>query len=328
MRALYIAGDAPGCGKTALACALALLAERQGRRVRLFRPFRTGAHPEADARFYARLLPGQPEPQGWPLPPTEEVEGAAARAQALAQGADLLVVEGLDGPSQASRRLAEALDARVVVLARFRPGLGAGDLTPLARAFDARLLGLLLNRVLPYRSLYTRRELVPALEAEGVRVLGAVPEDRRLLAPTVAQLAEWVDGDLLDFGQPERAEALVEAVMVGGWFMDHGAYVFSRRSRKAVVVRANRPDLQMAALETDTVCLLLTGGGEPVQYTLVEAKERGVPAVLTPLTTLEVMERLEALAGRTAVHHPEKPARFLELLLASAQVEGLLAGLF
>jgi len=333
MGTLIIAGNAPGSGKTSLACALALLAHRQGRSVRLFRPFRTGADPEADARFYREVLPDQPEPRDWPLalegeaPSPKAVDRAVSIARRLAEGADLLVVEGPDGPSEATLRLAEGLEGRVLALARFRPGLRAEDLLPLARAFGDRLGGLLLNRVLPHRTLYARRELLPALEAQGVRVLGMVPEDRRMLAPTVRQVAECVDGDLLDFGEPERAEALVEAVMVGGWFLDHGAYVFSRRARKAVLVRADRPDLQMASLETDTVCLVLTGGKAPVQYALVEAEERGVPVILTPLSTLEAMERLEALTGRATARHPEKPPRFLDLLTPSANLEGLLGGM-
>jgi BioD-like phosphotransacetylase family protein len=123
----------------------------------------------------------------------------------------------------------------------------------------------------------------------------------------------------------EQGRALVEHVMVAGWVLDEGQYVFGQRRRKIVVVRGDRPDMQMAALETDTVGLVLTGGKDPVQYTVYHAEARGVPLLATKLGTVDAMERLAGVQQRVTVHHPDKPNRFLALLDSSGALGSLAA---
>ena len=45
--------------------------------------------------------------------------------------------------------------------------------------------------------------------------------------------------------------------MVGGFGMDPGQYVFNTRNKKAVIVRGDRPDVQMSALETQMSCFIM-----------------------------------------------------------------------
>lgn len=345
MAVLYIAGSQPGAGKTALATALASTLAQQGRSVALIKPVRvvedSGAArgPDQDSSFYLQALPGNPGPQGWPLLVTAQqlaqdkgvLQGAQATVAAAGAGKDVIIVEGLDGlvpqnPSaQASAGLAKALGARVVILARYNYPGDAADLVGAAETFGSSLLGVILNSVPHYRARDAEMRLSPALQARGLPVLGIVPEDRRMLAPAVRDLAQHLGGEFLLL--EERADELAEAVMIGGFFLDPGDYIFSRRERKAVIVRGDRPDLQMAALKTSTVCLLLTGGQNPIQYVTYHAQEEGVPIVLTQHSTLDAMERLHTVAQRVTVHNPRKVACFQELLAQHCHLKPLYAGL-
>ncbi|MBI4337816.1 MAG: phosphotransacetylase family protein [Chloroflexi bacterium] len=344
MAVLYVAANTKGAGKTALASALAWRLRSEGKRVAVVKPLRILPRGEVlpsedpDIAYYQRLLPGSAAPEGWPVVRSGEQAAAVEPEKLLSeawpkllQDNDVVLVEGLDGldpadpVAQLSARLAQATGARAVVVVGYTPSLQAAEVRATKALFGERLFGVLLNQVRCYRKQQVSTQLIPAVQAEGVQVLGAVPEDRGMLAVTVGQIAQLLDGEVRLL--PEKGDALAESFMVGGWFLDQGAYVFSKRENKAVVVRADRPDLQMAALETSTVCLVLTGGVEPVQYSVYHAQQRGVPLVMTKAKTLEALERLANVADLATVHHPAKAERFARLLEQHRALKGLYAAL-
>ncbi|MBI4233695.1 MAG: phosphotransacetylase family protein [Chloroflexi bacterium] len=343
MSILYLAGSGPAAGVTAVATALAQRLRADGKRVMLLKPLQLhrpqgSGQTDQDVPFYSQVNSGNAHPEGWPIPAAAQDAGVGdllQRIQAafspLSSAADVVLVEGLPGldPSEpsaeASAALARALGARVLAVVRYDGTLQAQQVASAVKLFGGSLIGVLLNGVTQYRGHTTRTQLVDPLNAAGVRVLGAIPQDRRMLAPTVRQVAEHLGGELrLGDG---KADELVEYFMVGGWFLDNGSYVFQRRSNKAVIVKADRPDLQMAALETSTVCLVLTGGREPVQYVVHHAEQKEVPLIQVRGSTQETMEQVASLQGRVTVHNPRKAQRFGELLAQHCDMETLYAGL-
>ena len=54
---------------------------------------------------------------------------------------------------------------------------------------------------------------------------------------------------------------------------------------KAVIVRGDRPDLQMAALNTSTACIVLTKGVEPIEYVRYEAEQEEVSLIVVETDT-------------------------------------------
>ena len=338
MSVLYIAGTEQGAGATALAAATARCLAVQGRSVAIVKPLRLvddGAQPgpDPDAEFYATAAPGSASPNGGPLMATAaqlaEDPGLIRTAAATVAGLDgdgkTIIVEGLavdGGAADASAALAGALGARVIVAAAYQPSMTGQELRQACDRFGESLAGVVLNRVYRHRAHDATARLGPAIEAGGVRVLGAVPEDRRMLAPSVRDLAEHLDGEFLLF--PERGDSLVEYVMTGGWFLDQGVHVFSRRENKAVVVRGDRPDLQMAALETSTVCLVLTGGINPIQYVTYHAEQEETPVIQVPHSTLETLQRLHTVEQRVSVRHEAKVARYADLMAQHCRMDELL----
>lgn len=332
MGVLYIAGTGPRCGKTALVAGLAMALQEQDKAPIALKPLATDQ--DADNSFYLRLMPTRPHLDGLPSPLTAEgtlPQRAAKALHTLARGNHPLLLEGLDGidpespVGKASAAVAAEASAAVILVAQYHPNLNGETLAPARSLFGERLVGVVVNGVWRYQGYRARTQVAPSLEKAGLRVLGLVPEDRRMAAPTVEEVARCVEGEIRLF--PEKGETLVEAIMVGGWPLDEGAFVFSRRAHKAVVVRADRPDLQMAALATSTACILLTGGLEPVQYVVYEAEQSGTPVVWTRLSTLEALERLEGVAGLATARVPAKARHFALLLATHTNLEALLAPL-
>lgn len=322
MAVLYIASDRSGAGKTALAASLASMLAEDGLSVGVIKPL--AGPDDADASVYASLLditPGSPAL----TPPTKRVSPKLAASvkeacDAAQDGKDVLIVEGAAELSpQDHATLAEALDAAVVVVAGHSPGMDAGPLAEWAEQMGDRLLGFLVNGVTRYQERDISTRLIPAMEAKGLKSLGAIPEDRRLLGVSVAQIAEHLDGRYLSGETLD--DGLVEHFMVGGMGMDSGRDYFALHDNKATIVRGDRPDIQMASLQTPTTCMVLTEGTDPIEYVLNEAELEEVPIVVTESDTLATMKALNGVQERARFSHPAKLARFSELLRKHADLD-------
>ena len=324
MAVLAVISDAPGAGKTAVSSALVRLARDGGKTAAVYKP--VGPAGDPDPVSYEKLL-GQAMngaarlTEGESL--DEAISGIQASAAALAANSDTVVVEVSSALSQSdSARLVEALEATVVAVAAYGPDLQGSDVAGAVAAYGDRLAGVVINGQTRYKGHDTETKLLPEAKAAGVTVLGVVPEDRTMLGVTVAEIASFLDGrNITDVDGMDR---LVEHFLVGGLGLDRGTDYFDILDRKAVVIRGDRPDLQMAALTTPMACLMLTMGIEPIEYVYYEAEEQDVPIILVPQDTIPAMEALHGIHERARFDHPDKLARFTHLLKEHSDVTALL----
>ncbi len=332
MSVLYVASSQRGAGKTALCSTLAYELNRQGKRAAVFKPFPAVGknEPDPDADVFSHLL-GQPAAGKYFAPPKGaltpkllgDIKGVAGKAL---EENEVLLVEGSPAISnKASRQLAEALDARVLVAAKFEPGLDASELAGWRELYGDRLLGIVINGRTRYQSTDVNTRLLPSMEGQGLPSLGVIPEHRRLLAVTVRHMASHLDGRFIVC--EEFSDQLVEHFLVGGLGMDPGELYFKTRDNKAVVVRGDRPDVQMAALPTHTACMLLTQGIDPIEYVRYEAELEEVPIVVVQSDTLTTMALLKTLQNGARFDHPAKLEVFAELLREHVDLPAIFAGL-
>ena len=71
------------------------------------------------------------------------------------------------------------------------------------------------------------------------------------------------------------------------------------RPNKAVITGGDRPDIQLAAMETSTRCLILTGNIRPEAQIISRAEEEGIPILSTHHDTMTTIERIEGFFGKT-----------------------------
>ena len=324
MGVLYVAGQSPGAGATAVCAALATQWQRSGKRVLIHEPLTLDARiPEADLELFARIT-GQPQGRFKTQPlENRRLDSAlgnalSAEVAGLAKEADVVVIHGLPmtdtqgAPVEASAMLAQRLGATVLGVLAYEPE-GHGALAETwQEAFGVSLAGLIVNGRTRYAGHLMETEVISAIQQAGTQLLGFVPEDRTMLAPTVLQVADHLQARLLT--HPSEHQRLVEQFIIGGLIMEWGGNYFGRFPRQAVIVRGGRIDIAMAALNFPMSCMVLTECSDPSQYVYQRADEQDVPLMAVTQNTMETANALETIDQQVSFHHPSKVERFTELL--------------
>jgi BioD-like phosphotransacetylase family protein len=308
MTALYVTSWREGAGKTALCVGIGRWLQRSGKKVTYLKPILPEGQ-DGDAKFVMQALGlGKPGESLTPLYLGQQEIKAELNSGRLsdrvkqaygkiATGKDIVLLEEPAGLSmdtelaEASYRVAEAVDARVVIVAAHSNNLPWEKLASAGKRFGQRFLGLVISQVPQKKVEAVRDEASSQLSRENIRVLGILPEDRSLMGISVAEIAEALQAKTLCC--QEGMTELVENLMIGAMTPDSGADYFSRKDNKAAIVRGKRPDMQLAALATSTKCLILTGGVEPPGQVLSWAEEKGVPVLLTERGTLSTVAEAE-----------------------------------
>jgi hypothetical protein len=316
---LYVTSSTEGSGQTTVIVGLARLLSSKGKTIGYFKPVpASGAAfaPDSDAVILRNVLSlTEPVEVLAPISRTDAEPDRNAR-QACARAAgnkDVVLIEG--GRSPVST--ATAFDARIVGVETH-----ATDTTK-ATAFykeaGDRLLGVIVNRV-------PRARLADAtaLSQTGLKILGYLPEDRALTSLTVADLATELGGKVV--AGPAQSSTLIENVMLGAMTPDPGPLYFGQRANKAVVLKSERPDLQMAALQTSTACLVLAGKSAPIPAVLARATDTKVPVITVADNVPTVVNRLEMALGKARLN-AAKVARAGELLSKRIDLASIYAAL-
>ena len=318
MPTILVAGNRPRVGKTTVTAALASILADDGVSVGVTKPLSsaaTGASYDSDSSDYAALLgtniaAGTASSSGLA---SQAIANFQAHVEQASADHDVMLVESSDqlGPD-VTATAAELIDASVLLTIGYETDFDPESLAPWREALGNRLACTLVNGVTQYRIRSAVPELVAALEKAGLKPAGCVPEDRLLLAVKVDEIARHFDGEyVVDEGDKS---ALVSNILVGCQTLDPGELYFGIHDDKAVVVRGDRPDIQMAALATPTVCMVITKNMMPIEYVRYEAGEEEVPVILTEADTLAAMDMLDTVQERARFDHPVKLERMTALL--------------
>jgi len=315
--ALYVTSSVAGSGKTTVIGGLARRLAGQGKSVGYFKPIVSASPPagaDADALLLRTAL-GLTEPVETlaPVFGTEFELSRNARMACVraAPSQDVVLIEGGRSPIST----AAALDARIIGVEVFSADMDGA--AAFYKEAGGRLAGIIVNRVPRHRIADVTAGLSGQLAGAGLKMLGALPEDRALTSLTVAELVNELGGKVV--AGPAQSAALIENVMLGAMTPDPGPLYFGQRSNKAVVVKSERPDLQIAALQTSTVCLVLAGKSAPIPAVLARAADTRVPLVTVADDVPTVIGRLEA-ALRNARLSAAKVERAAELIAKHADL--------
>lgn len=335
MVALYVVSAEGAVGKTTLCAGVGKYLVGEGKQVSFLKPViaERRSDSDRDASFMKQVL-GLSEPVDSLCPVMGKGDRLADRIREayveVSQHKDVVIVEGEcgqrpdDEASQAAYEIARALKAKVLIVAGYS-GQAAGNFIDSYKGFGDNLLGIVLNKVPKSRLKRVSEEIAAQFSQEGIAVLGVLPEDRALFTLTVGELAESIKGEILN--NTEKSVELVENLMVGAMTADSGLDYFGRKANKAVVARSDRPDVQMAALETSTRCLVLSGGTPPIDYVRDKATEKAIPVVLTGSDTDAVVRSIEEALGKTRFHQEKKLAKLAEIMGKQLDFRAIESGL-
>ncbi|MCL6477460.1 MAG: phosphotransacetylase family protein [Peptococcaceae bacterium] len=317
MKDLYVIGY-PGSGKTMVVLGLALKFKQEGKKVAYFKPvgapLRASGQDDEDAVLMKEVLnmenpisdivpcrAGQSYLSGGKK--KESAEAIMRSYQKIAQEADLVIIDGavkpyiynswgLDDVSLASR-----IGAVVLVTVKVEDDFSVDQtlfLNEYLLAKGVPLAGNLFNNIPWPMVSKTKGIFAPILEERGFKTLGVIPRRPEISSPTVEEFYKELGGEIL-VGH-DRLNLLVEDIMVGAMTLE-GAIRYLRRSAdKAVVIGGDRADLALAALETSTSVLILTGGLYPDVKVLARAEEKSVPVILVHYDTYTTIEKISRVS--------------------------------
>ncbi len=314
MAVLLVSSLRPLVGKTAVSVAIARRLDQDGYPLRLARL--ATAEPDeaaqADARCFA-FLALSAEERGQPLSLGEVAE--------LAKGAsssdNVFIVELPAGfpPGEAIQTL-----GGVVALVERSADLTVDQVAALQKELGHAFAGLVLNAVPRART----AAIVNTLAQKGIPTLALLPEDRLLSSPSIGEMAQALQAETL-FADG-CTEEVIERLTIASISGDPGQDYFARFGRQAVVVRCDKPDLQLAALNAGSRCLILSGGRMPLAYVSERAEAEGVPLLITGKGTVAALQALEALYLKSRFG-PQKAERIGQLTAEHLDYDRLLRAL-
>lgn len=318
MKNLFIIGT-PGSGKTAVALGIAQKMLKEGYLVGYFKPVgnRRGisGQTDEDAVLMKQVL-NMKAPLDKIVPFTagpSYLTGHRQLANTLAtikeayeevsEGCDLVLIDGaifpyiLSSCGLDSVTLAGEFNASAIVIIKIEDDYCLDRAILYNRYIQHEgvpLVGNIFSNV--PRPLFAKTEGVfkPILASMGFKTLGVIPSRAEISSPTVEEFWEVLGGEIL--AGAENLNRMVEDVIIGAMDLDSALTYLRRTANKAVVMGGDRADLALAALETHTSVLILTGGLYPDVKVIARASEKGVPILMVHTDTYATIEKLDLVS--------------------------------
>jgi BioD-like phosphotransacetylase family protein len=244
---------------------------------------------------------------------------------------DLIVLEGPGTLSEGSLfnlsllEVAQEIDAPVLLVARFDSVLIVESLLSAKKRLGKHLQGVVINDIPPEQMSMAQSTVRTFLERQGIPVLGMLPRSALLRSVSVRELVHQLQAEVLC--RSDRLDLMVESLTIGAMNVNAALGYFRKRSNMAVVTGGDRADIQMAALETSTQCLVLTGHLPPQPFILNRAEELEIPVLSVDLDTLTTVEIIDRAFGQVRLHEPIKVQCIQQLMEQYFDIDRLMSQL-
>lgn len=340
MKALYIGSINDFSGKSMFAMVLAMRLKARGYKVGYMKPLGKGTASYAgkavdeDVRLMKEALNLEEAIDDiCPVPLTQDIFIKAMQGRDLGLAGkvmssfkkisiekDIMLIDGAntlyDGTylDIAPVKLIRMMDAKAVVIDRYVEEVCTDCILTAGNVLKDRMAGAVINHVPAKATAYAKELLVPFLTAKGVDVMAALPMDPFLGAVSVRELCDALNARLLCC--EDALDDYVERFSVGAMDVDSAIKYFRKTPNKAVITGGHRSDIQIAAIETSTKCLILTGDQNPSEVVVGKAMMAGVPILVVREDTLSTVEKMEDMVGKVHFKGEKKVERAKELLAA------------
>ena len=183
------------------------------------------------------------------------------------------------------------------------------------------MCGVIINRVPATKREFVEETARPYLEKNNIPVFGVLPEVSGLAALTVEELIEELDAEVVT--ETKTTDAVIENLTIGAMTAEAALSRMRKQRNKAVITGGDRTDIQLAALETSTTCLVLTGNLKPSPLIIKQADQMGVPVLMVAENTMEAIERIDRIFGKTRLGQTAKLEQFQSLLTEHVDLKRL-----
>jgi uncharacterized protein len=238
----------------------------------------------------------------------EETEGIMQKIkdayESIKSKTDYMIIEGNHSGYQYrvinldDTRMAKEFGASIIICAPIGDDDDLNDIVGLYdfyKGLGLEVAGVILNGTNEMAFARIDKYHKPLLEKRGITVIGGLKESRQLAKPTVAEVLDAVSAKLLAGNFVKVKNNLIDGFMIGAMSAETALSYLRKGINQCVITGGDRSDVALAALETNTALLILTGGIEPAPFILGVAEEKGIPVALAVNDTFTVSEQIRKI---------------------------------
>jgi BioD-like phosphotransacetylase family protein len=241
-------------------------------------------------------------------------------ADTIGQGRDVLFIEG--GRDLAwgasvhldSLSVARYLGARLILVVSGDGDRVSDDIQFIHDEVDTSKVdfgGIIVNKVQDVDDF--KNSFLPPIKELGMKVLGVMPYRAQLTCFSMSMLADRFLARVIAGDQ--GLDNVVKHIFVGAMSTEESLRnpMFNKEN-KLLITSGDRSDMVIAALESDTVGVILTNNIVPPPNIISKATEKNIPLLLVPYDTYEVarqMDNFDALL----THDSKDKLKFLEQMV-------------
>ena len=184
--------------------------------------------------------------------------------------------------------------------------------------YGERLVGFIINGVWKYKknNFSKNKELIDS------KILAIVQESRSFMGNNAKKIIDYLEPTKI-IGDKE-SDNFIENFLIGGFVLDWGPEYFSTKNNVALIARGDRPDVQLSAIQSGTVNLIIASSSKtPVEYVLNEAKKFDIPVVVVNDSTMETVNKLTEFIEKFDFDSMEKVKYANNILIDSLDFDSL-----
>ncbi|MBI5632137.1 MAG: phosphotransacetylase family protein [Nitrospirae bacterium] len=347
MHYLYIASTAGFSGKSLITLGLGLMLKEKGLSIGYIKPYgkiplkQDGRIVDADAEFLRKALDiSEPPEVVSPFVVTYELQSNLLkgkpsdkfddinRAVSSLANKDLVLVNGAADLYEGATfgidglKLIRHFKAKTLIVEPWNGDSSIDAIVGAKELLGSDFLGAVINKVPQGVHDHVKNFVRPFLEKKGIAIFAALPLDRLLDAITVRQLNEILGGKVLCC--EEGLDEFIESFSIGAMDVDSALKYFRRTPNKAVITGAHRSDIQLAALETSTRCIILTGGLYTNDVIIGKAKMTKTPIISVHEDTFATVQKIESVMGKISIREQKKVQKTKEIIVREFDLVRLL----
>src|SRR3989338_4063641 len=257
----------------------------------------------------------------------------------LRKGKEAIIVEGTGHAGVGSvidfsnADVAKLLGSKVIIISEGGIGKSIDEIVLNKALFDLKgveVIGVIVNKVLPEKYDKVGPAVRRGLENKGIRVLGVIPMDPLLSAPTVDQVKNALDLRLLcgDAGLTRRVNHTIVAAMEPHnmiHYLKEGTLVLTSGDRVDNILLAVSSHLARENQGFHVSGIILTGGLQPTSKIINLLKKSQIPILITDEDTYTVAGRIEHLICKIQKSDKDKIAEVTTLVKKYVDVDAILA---
>lgn len=259
----------------------------------------------------------------------------------VSKGSDLVVIEGTGHAGVGSvfdwsnASVAKLLDSKVVLVTSGGIGRPIDEIVLNQALFEkegVELIGVIINKVLPVKYKKINNLIRLGLKKKHLEVFGVLPYNPVLSAPTVQQIYEELDAQLV-CGQ-ENLQNVIENILVGAMETHEALKYIADRS--LVITGGDREDIILAAMSTQLyrtsqrrkiAGFVLTGGIRPHDSIIEMVRNLKIPLLLVKDDTYTAAKKIHDRTIKIRPKDSEKIELVTRMIEEYVDLDKLLAAI-